>query len=250
MVLRRPTSESTCRTSASQSAPADITSTSGSASRSSASATTTSAMSSWSYDFRVRQGGEEPPRHGGRGPPRDGRSALGRRGRLRAVPHQRPATRHRLTRYCAVDRRAWLAREAHSRTAVSGAVAGVVWRAVEPRLQRVFGHPYSDPELATAFVTRGRLQPSSTTRYRPTGGARIRRGVHAPRRALDEAGGRRDARRERRAPRMLAADRPHPPRRARRHVAAPDRQPARGRRLAERAPLYAVLFAALLRSGE
>lgn len=43
---------------------------------------------------------------------------------------------------------------------VAGAVAGVAWRAVEPALQRVFGHPYSDPELATAFITRGRLQPA------------------------------------------------------------------------------------------
>lgn len=42
---------------------------------------------------------------------------------------------------------------------LAGAVAGVAWRAIEPSLRRVFGHPYSDPELATAFVTRGRLQP-------------------------------------------------------------------------------------------
>lgn len=42
---------------------------------------------------------------------------------------------------------------------VAGAIAGVAWRAVEPALRRLFGHPYSDPELATAFVTRGRLQP-------------------------------------------------------------------------------------------
>jgi hypothetical protein len=42
---------------------------------------------------------------------------------------------------------------------LAGAIAGVTWRAVEPVLRRVFGHPYSDPELATAFVTRGRFQP-------------------------------------------------------------------------------------------
>ena len=42
--------------------------------------------------------------------------------------------------------------------ALAGAVAGVAWRAVEPRLRRIFGHPYSDPELATAFITRGPLQ--------------------------------------------------------------------------------------------
>ncbi|HEV2591021.1 MAG TPA: hypothetical protein VGU02_03920 [Gaiellaceae bacterium] len=55
--------------------------------------------------------------------------------------------------------------------AVSGALAGVVWRAVEPRLQRLFGHPYSDPELATAFVTRGRLQPVLDYAVQATGGA-------------------------------------------------------------------------------
>jgi hypothetical protein len=55
--------------------------------------------------------------------------------------------------------------------AVAGAVAGIVWRAVEPRLQRVFGHPYSDPELATAFITRGRLQPALDYVVQATGGA-------------------------------------------------------------------------------
>jgi len=50
-------------------------------------------------------------------------------------------------------------RKLSDRPFVAGAIAGVAWRAVEPALRRVFGHPYSDPELATAFVTRGRLQP-------------------------------------------------------------------------------------------
>jgi hypothetical protein len=42
---------------------------------------------------------------------------------------------------------------------LAGAAAGIAWRAVEPALRRLFGHPYSDPQLATAFVTRGRWQP-------------------------------------------------------------------------------------------
>jgi hypothetical protein len=55
--------------------------------------------------------------------------------------------------------------------AVAGAVAGVCWRAVEPGLRRVFGHPYSDPELATAFVTRGRWQPPLDYAVQAAGGA-------------------------------------------------------------------------------
>lgn len=51
------------------------------------------------------------------------------------------------------------ANEINRRYALAGAVAGVVWHAAEPALQRVFGHPYSDPELVTAFLTRGRWQP-------------------------------------------------------------------------------------------
>ena len=38
------------------------------------------------------------------------------------------------------------------RGAVAGAAAGVAWRAVEPSLRRLFGHPYSDAGLVTAFV--------------------------------------------------------------------------------------------------
>jgi hypothetical protein len=44
------------------------------------------------------------------------------------------------------------------RVAAAGALAGVGWITVEPLLRRLFGHPYSDPELATAFVARGRTQ--------------------------------------------------------------------------------------------
>ena len=62
------------------------------------------------------------------------------------------------------DRRTW-------KLAGQGALAGIAWRAVEPALRRVFGHPYSDPQLATAFVTRGRLQPLLDYAVQATGGA-------------------------------------------------------------------------------
>jgi hypothetical protein len=62
------------------------------------------------------------------------------------------------------DRRPW-------KLAGQGALAGVAWRALEPGLRRVFGHPYSDPELATAFVTRGRLQLPLDFAVQAVGGA-------------------------------------------------------------------------------
>jgi hypothetical protein len=40
--------------------------------------------------------------------------------------------------------------------AAGGAAAGLIWRRSEPTLQRIFGHPYSDPELLTAFAAKGR----------------------------------------------------------------------------------------------
>jgi hypothetical protein len=55
--------------------------------------------------------------------------------------------------------------------AVSGALAGLVWRAVEPQLRRAFRHPYSDPELVTAFVTRGRAQAPLDYAVQAAGGA-------------------------------------------------------------------------------
>lgn len=56
-------------------------------------------------------------------------------------------------------------------TAVAGAAAGIAWRAVEPGLRRVFGHPYSDPQLLTAFITRGRAQPVLDYCVQAAGGA-------------------------------------------------------------------------------
>jgi hypothetical protein len=62
--------------------------------------------------------------------------------------------------------------EASIRTyARTGLAAGVLWRATEPSLRRLFGHPYSDPELLTAFITRGRLQPVLDYAVQATGGA-------------------------------------------------------------------------------
>lgn len=57
------------------------------------------------------------------------------------------------------------------RALAAGALAGVAWRAAEPALRRVFGHPYSDPQLATAFVTRGRWQAPLDYVVQATGGA-------------------------------------------------------------------------------
>ena len=45
------------------------------------------------------------------------------------------------------------------RAALAGAVAAAAWQGLDPALKRAFGTPYSDVELASAFVTRGRLQP-------------------------------------------------------------------------------------------
>ena len=61
--------------------------------------------------------------------------------------------------------------DAVRRHAVAGAVAGVAWLTVEPLLRRMFGHPYSDPQLATAFVTRGRAQKVLDYALQASGGA-------------------------------------------------------------------------------
>ena len=55
--------------------------------------------------------------------------------------------------------------------AAAGLAAGLAWRAVEPQLRRLFGHPYSDPELLTSFITRGRLQPLLDYGVQGVGGA-------------------------------------------------------------------------------
>jgi len=54
---------------------------------------------------------------------------------------------------------------------VAGALAGIAWRALEPALRRCFGHPYSDPQLVTAFVTRGRRQVPLDYLVQASGGA-------------------------------------------------------------------------------
>jgi hypothetical protein len=72
---------------------------------------------------------------------------------------------------------------------VAGVAAGLAWRAVEPGFQRLFGHPYSDPELATAFVTRGRAQPVLDYLVQGAGGGLfalffVRLGGRRPRQAV------------------------------------------------------------------
>ena len=46
-----------------------------------------------------------------------------------------------------------------ARAAAAGAVSAALWTGVEPLLKRTFRTPYSDSQLASALVTRGRLQP-------------------------------------------------------------------------------------------
>lgn len=53
----------------------------------------------------------------------------------------------------------------------AGLLAGVLWRAAEPSLRRLFGHPYSDPELLTSFITRGRMQAPLDYCVQAAGGA-------------------------------------------------------------------------------
>jgi hypothetical protein len=45
------------------------------------------------------------------------------------------------------------------RGAAAGAAAAAVWTLCDPVFKRAFGTPYSDAELLSGFVTRGRLQP-------------------------------------------------------------------------------------------
>ncbi|MFN2627905.1 MAG: hypothetical protein ABR569_04615 [Gaiellaceae bacterium] len=46
------------------------------------------------------------------------------------------------------------------RGALAGAVSAALWQFTDPLFKRAFGTPYSDSELLSAFVTRGRLQPA------------------------------------------------------------------------------------------
>ena len=45
------------------------------------------------------------------------------------------------------------------RAAAAGTAAAAIWTGCEPLFKRAFGTPYSDSELLSAYVTRGRLQP-------------------------------------------------------------------------------------------
>jgi hypothetical protein len=57
------------------------------------------------------------------------------------------------------------------RGAVAGAAAAAIWTAYDPILKRVFGTPYSDAEVLSAYVTRGRLQPLVSVAVHSANGA-------------------------------------------------------------------------------
>jgi hypothetical protein len=61
--------------------------------------------------------------------------------------------------------------DAPARGAAAGAAAGTIWAACDPLLKRLCGTPYSDPELLSAFVTRGRLQPLASAAIQAVNGA-------------------------------------------------------------------------------
>ena len=58
-----------------------------------------------------------------------------------------------------------------ARGAAAGAVAAAVWTAMDPFFKRAFGTPYSDSELLSAYVTRGRLQPLVSVAIHSANGA-------------------------------------------------------------------------------
>jgi hypothetical protein len=60
-------------------------------------------------------------------------------------------------------------REVHG--AAAGAVAAALWTATDPLFKRAFGTPYSDSELLSAYVTRGRLQPLVSVAVHSVNGA-------------------------------------------------------------------------------
>lgn len=47
----------------------------------------------------------------------------------------------------------------------------MIWTAFDPLFKRTFGTPYSDAELLSAYVTRGRLQPLVSTAVHAVNGA-------------------------------------------------------------------------------
>jgi hypothetical protein len=59
----------------------------------------------------------------------------------------------------------------NARGAVAGAAAAALWTATDPFFKRIFGTPYSDSELLSAYVTRGRLQPLASVAIHGANGA-------------------------------------------------------------------------------
>ena len=58
-----------------------------------------------------------------------------------------------------------------TRGALAGAAAATIWTACDPLFKRAFRTPYSDAELLSAFVTRGRLQPLASVTIHGVNGA-------------------------------------------------------------------------------
>lgn len=58
-----------------------------------------------------------------------------------------------------------------TRGAVAGAAAAALWKASDPVFDRIFGTPYSDARLVSAFVSRGPLQPVVGTALHAAAGA-------------------------------------------------------------------------------
>ena len=59
----------------------------------------------------------------------------------------------------------------NTRGAAAGALAAALWTATDPLFKRAFGTPYSDSELLSAYVTRGRLQPLASVAIHSANGA-------------------------------------------------------------------------------
>ena len=55
--------------------------------------------------------------------------------------------------------------------ALVGAAAGLVWRAVEPLLEREFGSPYSDPGIVAGIVAQGAARTPLEYGVQAAGGA-------------------------------------------------------------------------------
>ena len=58
-----------------------------------------------------------------------------------------------------------------ARGAAAGAAAAAIWTACDPLFKKAFKTPYSDAQLLSAFVTRGRAQPLASVAIHASNGA-------------------------------------------------------------------------------